>query len=318
MRRKNPRSSDSIRRASCFVVTAKPKASEASPRPEIPWSGWIRTISQTVCSVARMGSNSMAVTRRRGAAHNFSARGHRAEARTARRLLFTGAGARLAAEKFQVARDGFDAAEEIRQVEFLIGRVQVVVGQAEAHHDARNPESLIEDADDRNGPARADVNRFLAEDLLHGFGGGVDEGVVGVGERWGPGVQHLIFRGNAFRTGGFDGGFQLIGGFVDALVPDQAGADLGDGARGNHGFGAFADETAANAVHLQRRPRPEAFKERNLGFADQLAGAHFLFGEFLFVEREPRPRFALFGAGRNHAVIKAGDFDVAVAIFQRT
>jgi len=40
---------------------------------------------------------------------------------------------RFAADDVEEANDGLDPAIEIRNVEFLVGRVQVVVGQAEAH-----------------------------------------------------------------------------------------------------------------------------------------------------------------------------------------
>src|ERR1035437_3738431 len=69
-------------------------------------------------------------------------------------------------ENLQVARHGFDAAIEVRQVELLVGRVQVVVGESETHHDAGDPQVAVEDADDGDGTAAADVDRLLAELFL--------------------------------------------------------------------------------------------------------------------------------------------------------
>src|ERR1019366_1696271 len=89
----------------------------------------------------------------------------------------------LRAQNFQVPRHGFDPAEEVRQVELLVGRVQVVVRQPEAHHDAGDAQVAVENSHDGNRPARADVHRLLAEDLLHGFGRRVDERVGGGGQR---------------------------------------------------------------------------------------------------------------------------------------
>src|SRR3974390_1632163 len=68
------------------------------------------------------------------------------------------AGERLLPQQLQVARHGLDPAEEIRQVEFFVGGMQVVVRQAESHHDAGNAQALIEYAHDGNGTARADVD----------------------------------------------------------------------------------------------------------------------------------------------------------------
>src|ERR1700690_4186102 len=54
----------------------------------------------------------------------------------------------LPGENLQVSGDGFDAAVEVRQVELLVRRVQIVVGESEAHHDAGDAEVAVEDADD--------------------------------------------------------------------------------------------------------------------------------------------------------------------------
>jgi hypothetical protein len=59
----------------------------------------------------------------------------------------------LLAQHFEVARGCFDAAEEVRQVEFFVGCVQVVVGEPEAHHHTGNAEEPVEHADDRNRSA---------------------------------------------------------------------------------------------------------------------------------------------------------------------
>src|SRR5579885_1850439 len=53
-------------------------------------------------------------------------------------------------EHLQIAPYRGDAVEEIRQVKFFIGSVQVVVWQSETHHHAGNAGILVEDADDRN------------------------------------------------------------------------------------------------------------------------------------------------------------------------
>src|SRR5205823_5333419 len=63
-------------------------------------------------------------------------------------------------QQFQVTRDRLDAPMEVRQMEFLIGRMQVVVRQAEPHHDAGNAEIPVEHADDRDRPARPNVHRL--------------------------------------------------------------------------------------------------------------------------------------------------------------
>src|SRR5271157_142117 len=65
--------------------------------------------------------------------------------------------------------DRLNPAIKVRDVELLVRRVQVVVGQAHAHHDAGNLQVLVELGDDGNGAAGADVHRVFSEDFMHGF-----------------------------------------------------------------------------------------------------------------------------------------------------
>src|ERR1035441_881408 len=77
----------------------------------------------------------------------------------------------LRASLFQEADHRFDAQLEVFQVELLVGGVDVVVGQAEAHHDAGNAQMAVKIADDGDGAAGADEDRLLAPDLAKGGGG---------------------------------------------------------------------------------------------------------------------------------------------------
>ena len=55
----------------------------------------------------------------------------------------------------QEADDRLDAPMEVGEEKLLIGRMEVVVGQAKAHQDARNAQLADEVADNRNGAAAA-------------------------------------------------------------------------------------------------------------------------------------------------------------------
>ena len=72
----------------------------------------------------------------------------------------------LFAELLEEAADRFDPAVEVRNMELLVGRVQVVVGQAEAHHDAGNLQHVLEVGDDGNRTAAADEDRLFLEDVV--------------------------------------------------------------------------------------------------------------------------------------------------------
>jgi hypothetical protein len=68
---------------------------------------------------------------------------------------------------------------EVWDMELLVGGVQVVVGQAEAHHDAGNLEDVLEVGDDRNRSAAADEDRLFFKRVVQRIGRRLDVWVVG-------------------------------------------------------------------------------------------------------------------------------------------
>ena len=62
--------------------------------------------------------------------------------------------------------DALNPAIEVRDVKLLVGSVQVVVGQAKAHHHAGNFEHVLKIGDDRNRSAGADEDRIFLKDLM--------------------------------------------------------------------------------------------------------------------------------------------------------
>src|ERR1039457_5012498 len=77
------------------------------------------------------------------------------------------------------ADDGLDAAVEVGEVEFLVGGVEVVVGQAEAHEDGGRAERADEVADDGDGAAAADEDGVFAFFIDPAGAGGYDVGILG-------------------------------------------------------------------------------------------------------------------------------------------
>src|SRR5499427_7517655 len=75
--------------------------------------------------------------------------------------------------------DSFDPTVEIRNVELLVGSVQIVVWEAEAHHDRWNFEDILEVGDDWNRAAAADEHGIFLEGIVQSFGCGFDVFVVG-------------------------------------------------------------------------------------------------------------------------------------------
>ena len=71
------------------------------------------------------------------------------------------------------------------------------------------PRSRIEVADDGDGAAAADEDRLLAEDVVHGRGGGADVGVVGGDDDGVAHVDEAHVERDAFGAEGLDVGLVL-------------------------------------------------------------------------------------------------------------
>src|SRR5207247_8883760 len=71
-----------------------------------------------------------------------------------------------------------DAVVEVREVEFLVRRVCVLVWQTDAEEHGRQPELLLERGHDRTRPAFAGIHRLSTEALLDGAARGLDEWIV--------------------------------------------------------------------------------------------------------------------------------------------
>ncbi len=99
---------------------------------------------------------------------------------------------------FEEAADGFDSPVEVWDVELFVGGVQVVVGQAEAHHYTGNFQDVLEVSDDGNRAAAADEDRLFLERVVQGFRGGFDVAVVGADYAGRPFAVHFDFCLDAF------------------------------------------------------------------------------------------------------------------------
>src|SRR5580698_6632006 len=71
-----------------------------------------------------------------------------------------------------------DSQLEVSQVELFVGGVQVVVGQAEAHHHTGQAQMAGKVPDNWNGAAGADEDRVTAPNLVERARGSLDVGIV--------------------------------------------------------------------------------------------------------------------------------------------
>src|SRR5580658_9808908 len=127
---------------------------------------------------------------------------------------------------------------KVGDVEFFVGSVEVIVGQAEAHHYAGNFQDVLEVSDNRDGAAAADEDCFFLECIVQGFGGGFDVAVVGTNYAGRALAPDFDLRLDAFGRQLLHEGGVLLEDLVRILVGNKAHGNLGLRFRGNYGFGA--------------------------------------------------------------------------------
>src|ERR1022692_3483730 len=125
-------------------------------------------------------------------------------------------------QNLEKADDGLDAAIEIRDVEFLVRGMQIVVGKTHPHPDARNVEVVLKLSDNGDGTTGADVNRVLAKDLVHGGNRGACKVVVGRDDAGRPLAVYLNAGRDAFGRDLGDVVGELLEDVVGVLIGHQA------------------------------------------------------------------------------------------------
>src|SRR5262249_51188576 len=208
--------------------------------------------------------------------------------------------------------NGHDACVVIRQLIFLVGGVQPVVGQSESHKyggDAKVPREI---AHNRNRSAAADEDGVAAEDVGEGACGDRDGGVIRIHRHGRARAQHADLRLNS--SGRYLSDVFLVG--VDhafgILRGNQANADLGGGLCGDDGLRARACESAGDAVDFQGGTGPGAFEHGETGLAREPRCADFAIQKFFFVEWQNRPAVFLSGRGRLDVVVDSWNLNVSV------
>src|SRR5258708_16879536 len=147
--------------------------------------------------------------------------------------------------------DRLDPTIKIWYMELLVGSVQVVIGQAEAHHHARELEHVLEIGHDGNGAAGADEDGVFLEDLMHGFGSGLDEAVVGADHAGRALAEDFDLGLNALGRQFLHVVGVLLEYVVGVLIGHHAHGDLGVGEGRDHRLGDPSDESSGHAMHFQ-------------------------------------------------------------------
>src|SRR3954468_18452547 len=93
--------------------------------------------------------------------------------------LFASSCPMLSPQLLKKSADRLNAAMKVRDVELLVGSMQIVVRQSEAHHHAGDLQHVLKVGDDRNRAARPDEHRILLEGVMQRLGCRLDVLVVG-------------------------------------------------------------------------------------------------------------------------------------------
>ena len=159
-------------------------------------------------------------------------------------------GLAIAAQLLKKQANGFNPPVEIGNMKLLIGRVQIVIRQTEAHHHAGNLQHILKIRNDRNGTARSNKNRVLMKDFMHGLSCGLDVFVVR--------AYHAGWSLTPDLNLGLDPLgrqlFHVVGvsleNVIRILIRNQSHGNFCRRLRGNHGLRSGRGETARHAMHL--------------------------------------------------------------------
>ena len=145
-----------------------------------------------------------------------------------------------------------DALVEVVEAVVLVGRVDGVFAEAEAHQDGFDAEHFLEPRDNRDGAARAHWDgQFAVGVHIGGFGGlvsrQVDGTAVGLSAMQRRDLHRDVIGSVLLKIVLHQSGNLLV-----VLVGHQAARQFGVGLRRQHGLGAFARVAAPRKAFTPR------------------------------------------------------------------
>ena len=150
---------------------------------------------------------------------------------------------------------------KVRDVELLVGSMQIVVRQSEAHHHAGNLQHILKISDDRNRAPRADEDRVLLERVMQRLGCRFDVFVVRANHARQTFAPHFYFRVDAPGRVLLYEGQVFLENVVRILVGNKPHRDLGFRLCGNDSLRAISNKASRHAMNFQRRSRPSAIQD---------------------------------------------------------
>src|SRR5580704_9023085 len=221
----------------------------------------------------------------------------------------------LLSQFFEKVRDGHNAGVIIANLVLFVGRMQAVVGQAEAHQNRGNVQMPGEVANHWNGTPVAREHSGLAEHIAERLSRNSDERVIGINHHRRGRAQYSQLDADALRRVVLQELAEQLEDLVGILIRNQSKANFGDSLGRDDGLRSGSGKSARDAVNLDRRPRPDALQHRVARFAGQSASAHFAAQEFRLVKRKALPAFALHGSWRRDIIVHTRNSDETGRVF---
>src|SRR5579859_4135597 len=223
---------------------------------------------------------------------------------------------RVAAENAHEADGLANEMVEVGDMVFLVGRVEVVVGQAGAHENDWHVQDAIEEGTNGDGPAGALEDGRSAPLLFKRLLSGAHVDIVQRDEHGVAAVDQLDIHANTGRAQLRDALLQQRQDISGTQPRRETQADLGVRLGGDDGLGALTDETATNAVNLQRGAGRLALTRVVLLLAGEDIHAHLFFHDGDDIYRAALPECTLFGGDGGDLLVELRDRDVAVGAFE--
>src|SRR5579883_2149161 len=209
-----------------------------------------------------------------------------------------------------------DPAEELRERELLVGRVDRVVGETDADQHLRQVQDTIEARNRPDRPADPDKDRRLPKAALHRSRRGDDRRMIARRRDGADVAGALDLDANAARG---DPSQVVAHDALDVtgiLIADEASRDLRLRPARDDRLRARSLVPAPYPVELERRSKPHPLERRAIAFAAAQRGRAQRSRLLFLVEGKRFQLGPLLRTQFRYALVKAGDDDAAALVFQ--
>src|SRR5580658_222366 len=212
-------------------------------------------------------------------------------------------------------RDGLDSAKIVFERDVLIGRVSILVGQSEAHEDARDLECVVHLRNEWNRATLADERRLLAEARFERLNRFLEDGMRIRRHPRFAGTEHVELARYGFRQQLSNVTLDEFRDFRGVLIRHEPRGKFRIRLGRNYGLGSFALVAAPNAVQLESGANPEPLDDGVALLAAEGPRANRL-PKILFFPGKRVQGPELLGRKRRDAIVKSRNGDAEILVVE--